>query len=161
MKAFMPFWCSILILCIAFGCAGPPSQLPPSSVNMNVSLTQLRQDFEAYDVYYSAKLHNPSAILFVPTSSEYSLELDWRWHTIDTKERLNRLLGTIEVIYPQLSVIMTPSPQDTGQREALAYIYTPAYASVRKTDQPQTFFLRHVPEQPHPDFGAGDGRVMD
>jgi hypothetical protein len=128
---------------------------------METSVPELRQNFDEYNIYYSAKRHNPSAILFVPKSNQYILQLDWRWYPIDERQLLNRLLGTIDVIYPKLSAILTPSPQETGQRELLAFIYSPAYASVKKTDQPKTFFLRHVPEQPHPNFGAGGfGREM-
>jgi hypothetical protein len=123
-------------------------------------MNTLQANFESYEVYYSAKLHNPSAILFIPKQSEYTLTLHWDWQSVEDKKLLKRMQDTIDEIYPRLSAILTPTPQESGRRELLAYIYTPSYASLRPTDKPKTYFLRTIPELPHPDFrmdGNGGG----
>jgi hypothetical protein len=155
--------CLVLSFAITCGCAGlgPSSQVPPSSVGLDMSIKKLKAEFKSYEVYYSANLHNPSAILFIPKRSDFRLDLHWDWKPVKEKKRLNRMLDTIDKIYPRLSAIMTPTDQEKSRRELLAFIYTPAYASIRSAEEPNTYFLRNVPEQPHPDFrseGNGGGR---
>jgi hypothetical protein len=151
-----PLLCLVLLL---GGCAGlgSSSQAPPSSLGIDISISELRDDFRDYRVYYSGKRHNPSAILFVPEQSEFRLRLHWGWYRIEEPALLARLLGTIEDIYPRLHVLLTPEEGESGRRQPLAYIYTPGHASVHETEEPRTYYLRPVPMKPHPDFMLNNG----
>jgi len=145
---------TLCILLLLGGCAGlgSSSQAPPSSLNKDISLQELKKNYQNYTVYYSGARHNPSAILFVPRKSDFKLQLHWAWYQVEQLALLHRLIDTIEEIYPRLYVLLAPQAPHRESREILAYIYTPGYASVHKTGKPRTFYVRPVPVQPHPDF---------
>ena len=150
-----------LTLCLVLllgGCAGlgSSSQAPPSSLDIDISLRELKDNFQEYTVYYSGKRANPSAILFVPKQSEFQLRLHWAWYRIEQPALLRRMLDSMDRIYPHLYALLAPQGQEKDTRNVLAFIYTPGYASVHKTEEPGTYYVRPVPELPHPDFRMRD-----
>ena len=153
------FHIALCFLLLLGGCAGlgSSSQAPTSSLGIDISLQELKNNFEKYTVYYSGKRHNPSAILFVPRQSEFKLRLHWDWYRIEQPALLHRLLDTIDKIYPRLYALLVPQAQEEETRNVLAFIYTPGYASVHETEDPRTYYVRPVPVQPHPDFMLNDG----
>jgi len=154
--AFLGALCLLLLF---GGCAGlgTSSQAPPSSVDIAISLQELRDNFGDYAVYYSGKRNNPSAILFIPKQSDFQLQLHWAWYQIEQPDLLHRMLDTIDKIYPRLYSLLAPQAPEKDSRDVLAFIYTPGYASVHETEKPRTYYVRPVPMQPHPDSMLHDG----
>ncbi len=142
---FLMISLSCLIGCAALGHLGSSTQILPSSYGVAVSIDDLKHSFEDYEAFYSGPVYNPSAILFRPTATAPTLKLASGWKEVPHRAKLKALIKKIETIDPKLWVLATPDAKES--RSLLAYIYTPAYASLRKTQDPGTFFLRPVPEQ--------------
>jgi hypothetical protein len=145
----------LLLALLVAGCAhiggfGPSSQIPPSDLGIQVSLQELQANRDQYDIYYSERVYNPSAVLFVPKDSEYTLKLLRGWHSADEYATLDDLLFRMDKLkpphYPRLYALVAPSREPGGERPLLGYIYTPDYASLRKGKEPGTYVLRKVPE---------------
>jgi len=135
----------LLIGCASVGRLGDTTQMLPSSYGVSITIDELEQGFEEYGVFYSGPVFNPSALLFRPSDTGYSLKLAGGWKPVADRTKLEALLKKIDTIDPKLWVLTTPGAD--GTKGLLAYIYTPAYASLRTTEDPDAFFLRAVPEQ--------------
>jgi len=151
MKRLSVFLLALLVAgCAQFGGFGPTAQVPPSKLGISISLQELKAERDKYDIYYSAEVYNPSAVLFVPKDSEYTLKLVRDWHQTGGYTTLDDLLFRMEKLrpphYPYLYALVAPAREGSGQRPLLGYIYTPDYASLRATDDPKTYVLRPVEE---------------
>lgn len=135
----------LLIGCASVGRLGDTTQMLPSSYGVSVTIEELEQGFEEYAVSYSGPVFNPSAILFRPPNTGFTLKLAADWKPVQDRTKLQALIKKIDTIDPKLWVLTTPDAN--GSKSLLGYIYTPAYASLRTTEDPDTFFLRAVPEQ--------------
>ncbi len=156
---------TILVLFIAglMGCQtfmglGPSSQVPPSSVGVDMDIEQLKKSSQNYDIFYAAKRYNPSAILFIKSEKRSRLELAPDWKAVESKGSLYDLIKHMKETKPRLSALLLPNEEPRGKADVLGFIYTPAYASMRPVeDKPGTYYLRSVSEQFNPVYFGGDG----
>jgi hypothetical protein len=157
-----------MLLPLMGGCAvlnqlGTSSQVYPSSLGLDIRVEQLRQNAQDYDVYYSGPSNNPSAILFVLREQRpLNLELDRDWKEVVPGPDLEDLFWRIEMDRQnrvKLRAVVPPVERLQSADNVLAYIYTPAYASMRKVDE-NTYRLRDIPEQFSPAY-HDDGMLVD
>jgi hypothetical protein len=149
----------LLIGCASVGGLGNTTQMLPSSYGVSVTIDELEQGFAKHDVFYSGPVFNPSALLFRPPDTGFTLKLAADWKPVADRTKLKALIKKIETIDPKLWVLTTPGTD--GSKSLLAYIYTPAYASLRKAEDPDAFYLRAVPEQFNSIYYEYDRRPFD
>jgi hypothetical protein len=163
----MLIFCCLLLPLLA-GCAvldrlGTSSQVSPSTLGLDVQVEQLRHNAEGYDVYYSGPSFNPSAILFVvQEQDQLELQLDEGWKKVLPGPELEDLFWRIEMDRPsraKLRAVVPPEEKLHSAKNVLAYIYSPAYASMRRVNQ-HTYYLQAVAEQYNPLY-HDDGILVD
>jgi hypothetical protein len=134
------------------------SQIYPSSLGLDVTIEQLRQNVQFYTIYYSGPVFNPSAILFVPQGeSSLELRLDEDWKEVMPGPDLNDLFWRIDMGNPSNVKLWAVVPPDDRKRSAeniMAFLYTKAYAPIKKIND-NKYLLRSVPEQFNPDYHDG------
>ncbi|WP_153304236.1 hypothetical protein [Desulfovermiculus halophilus] len=166
-KHMLWLWCMLLPLatgCATFGQFGTSTQVYPSSLELDIRVEQLRQNARDYEVYYSGPKYNPSAILFVVQEQEaLNLKLDQDWKVVLPGPDLEDLFWRIEMEKKHLVKLRAVVPPEEDMQTAdniLAYIYSQDYASLRKTEEENTYYLQAVPEQYNPLY-HDDGMLVD
>lgn len=137
---------------------GPAAQVPLGCLEITIELPELVTSQTDYQPYFCGPVYNPSAVLFVPKKSPYTLKLNKKWKPISSTSHLNDLLARLKENKAELQAISWPIE---GKRVLLAFIYTPAYASLRPTAKPKTFVLRAIPELFNPIYHGGDDRLLE
>lgn len=162
------FWLGALFLILSMtGCQtfmglGPSSQVPPSSVGVEMDVDQLKKSSQDYEIYYAAKRYNPSAVLFLKPDMRARLELAPDWKPVDSKGSVYDLIKHMKETKPRLSALVLPQDEPRGKADVLGFIYTPAYASMRPVkDKPGTYYLRSISPQFNPVYFGGDGEGAD
>jgi hypothetical protein len=149
------FFAALLALALA-GCAGTgiygPSQVPPSSVGVSVSLQELRDDFSDYRVHYSHKRYRPSAVVFLKPGSAGSVNLARGWHTVRNRAELRELLYRMEGTNPDLSALVPPG-LDGGTSDVLGFIHTAGIATLKPAGR-GSYRLLSVPKQYYPAYDS-------
>ncbi len=144
--------------CASLGQLGKKTQLYPATLGIDISIDQLRQNAQSYDVYYSGPKYNPSAILFVPPdTSGLELRLDKDWKEVAPGPDLGDLFWKIEMGNPnqvKLWVVVPPDEEMQSAENAMAFIYTKVYASLQTISE-NTYKLRSIPEQFNPTYHDG------
>lgn len=161
---------TIVLMLLLTGCAplfnAAPPLVSPSSIGHEITLADLKSDLQSYDIYYSARIYNPSAILFIPHGNRDTVVPDRKWRPVQDRERLEDLLRRIRDrnwTYPQagLRALLAP-PTPEGSREFLAYIYTAGSTAARPLpEKPGAFIIRAVPEQRKHHFFREDSLFDD
>ena len=162
-KRLLTLWIGLVALTSGLlGCQGlmglgPSSQVPPSSVGVDMDIDQLKTSSQSYEIFYAAKRYNPSAILFIQSDRRSRLELAPDWKPVDSKGFLHDLISHMKETKPHLSALVLPKDEPRGTEDVLGFIYTPAYASMRPVeDKPGTYYLRSIAEQFNPVYFGGD-----
>jgi hypothetical protein len=168
MKQLLTLWIGLVALTVGLlGCQGfmglgPSSQIPPSSVGVEMDIDQLKTSSQSYEIFYAAKRYNPSAVLFLYPEKRSLLELAPDWKPVDSKGALHDLIKHMKETKPHLSALVLPKDGPQGSEDVLGFIYTPAYASMRPVkDKTGTYYLRSVSEQFNPVYFGGDGEGAD
>ena len=165
-RALLVVFCMLLPMmagCAVLNQLGTSSQVYPSTLGMDLEVDQLRGNAQDYDVYYAGPKYNPSAILFlVREQGQFALQLDDGWKKVLPGPDLEDLFWRIEMDRQnrvKLRAVVPPEKQLQTEENVMAYIYTAAYASMRKVDE-NTYRLRDVPEQFSPTY-HDDGMLVD
>ncbi len=137
------FGIAILISAFALGCAGTYGKINKQTGSGDqVTLAELRQNWEDYDVYYGMRSgRRASAILFDPKDGGTRLTGD-SWHKIEDEANLDARIKEIDDQYAYARVHIVQA--SNGQ--AFGYIYYPShlYVPVEEVDE-RTLYVSSLP----------------
>jgi hypothetical protein len=146
-----------LVGCQTLTQLGPTAQVAPSSVGYEVQLEDLRKSFNAYDVYYSYRSYNPSAILFIFKEKQDNIRLINEWSKVKNEKDFNMMLTKLkDTINPRLSAVVPPIDDKRSKKHVLGFVYSPGYLSVRTTDKDDVYAIRSLSEQYNLLYHGGD-----
>ena len=128
--------------CAGLGTSGGSSQVLPSSIGIDTSLSKIRNTINDYHVYYDGFYGNPDGILFVPRDSEYTLRLDGPWRAMSYQGDLRSLILYIE--YDDITEPVRLRALVTPEKELLGFIYSKGSVSVRQDETPNQFYVSSV-----------------
>lgn len=134
---------AIVIFAFVIGCSGAYGKISKQSgTGDKVTLTELRENWDDYDVYYSMRSGRwASAIMFDPNNNGTKLAGD-SWIKIEDHETLNSKIKEIQGQYDYASVNIIEGPNN----QLFGYMYYPSYLHlpVKVTDE-RTLYVMSLP----------------
>jgi len=167
--------CSVITLCVFFavcGCAslGTPPLVHPSRLGMELDISAILDHAENYTVYFSARSFNPSALLFVPKDSPYTVIPEKRglgegWNPVEDKTAITTMVGIIEdrdrLEHPVLKALLRPLERgvEPTAADVLGYVYSCKSTYARPVDDgPNAYKVYQIPEIPR--MGDRDDEIL-
>jgi hypothetical protein len=146
----------IMVLWMVPGCLGNYGKIRMATGDNNVTLQELKDNWENYDIFYAGlSTDAPSAIMFGPRSDGKRL-IGKKWMPVTDRSALDEIIGWLDAYVdfpPTLYEILSPESVFFG------YIYTSSIEQVViKQIDPETLELENIPLPPI-DYGSGGGRI--
>ena len=157
MKSLNSLFFPVLILIITglfSGCLGNYGKIRMVSGDHNITLQELKDNWENYDILYAGlATDSPSAIMFGPRADGKRL-IGKKWMPVTERSVVDEITGWLNSYVdfpPVLYEILSPENVFFG------YIYTsPMEQIVIKQIDPETLELENIPLPPI-DYGPGGG----
>ena len=167
------YLCVILLLAtmILASCAGLPTPqlVHPSRIGLSTDLAAIMNDLGSYDTYFSARDFNPSALLFVPHASIYTVipekkGLGRGWNKVADRDKIKKMLTIIKdrdrMSYPVLKALIRPvsSEENPAPKDLLGFLFSIRSTFAREVlDTPMTYTVYEIPEIPRNGETQKDG----
>jgi hypothetical protein len=133
----------IPIFILAVGCSGEYGNIrKQTGAGGNVTLEDLKDKWEDYDVYYGMRSNRfASALLFDPKDNGTKLAGD-SWIKIEDQENLNRRIKEIQTQYDHAGVHII----ENQEKQVFGYIYYPIYLHLPiKVVDERTLYVSTLP----------------
>lgn len=130
------------------GCSGY-GKLYPSRYDEKVTIQDLIENYEDYDVYFSGyDTDNPSGIMFDPRNDNRTLKPSDRWMKIEDQETASEVVGWIQIqdlpsYYVGLRRILGPDDHLYG------YLFSVWHHVYAKVVDERTLLVYDLPEPPY------------
>ncbi len=134
---------TIVIFAFVIGCSGTYGKIiKQSGTGDKVTLTELRENWDDYDVYYGMRSGRwASAIMFDPNNNSTKLAGD-SWIKIENQETLNAKIKEIQDQYDYVSVNIIEGPDS----QIFGYMYYPSYLHLPvKVADERTLYVMSLP----------------
>ena len=110
----------ILIIVFTVGCSGDYGGIKrQTSTGNEMTLAELRENWEDYHIYYSKEGPHPRNIMFDPKNDEKTIVCD-AWYKITDQETLSETINEIEIMWDYQEVVIVEGPN--GQ--FFGYVYS-------------------------------------
>ena len=133
-----------LILVLIVGCSGPKGNILKQTDNEDkVTLAELRDNWEDYDIYYSMRSNRwADAIMFDPKNNGTTLTGD-SWFKIESQEALDDRIKEVRAWYDYRRVYLIVGADE----QVFGYMFYPFYlqAPVEIVDE-QTLYVGSLPK---------------
>ena len=141
---------------IAFisGCAGYGKLDLISNRGEALTIQELIDRWQEYEIYYSGRVDDPSAVLFERRNQDRKLTVSDRWSKAEDKATVRGLVKDLQIqpptggYYPWLRVILGPD------NYAYGYMFTAWDHAVMKMIDDKTMYVYDMPLSPYRTKGA-------
>ncbi len=144
------------------GCASlsTPPLVHPSRLGIDLSLSNVLEDLDSYETYFSARPFNPSGLLFVPKESSSTLIPENRglgqgWNLVHEKSDVKKMVAIIEdrdrLEHPVLKALLRPLSKTTEPTadDVLGYLFSSRSTFARRVgDEPDVYTVFQISEIP-------------
>ena len=153
----------LIIAALLFVSCAPISTPPlvhPGRIGLEMDTATIMDNLDDYTTYFSAREFNPSALLFVPRNSAYTVVPEKKgmgqgWNLTTNATAIKKMLAIINdrdrMQHPVLRALIRPIPDDqqAASTDLLGFLFGITSTFARPVaDAPMTYKIYQIPEIP-------------
>lgn len=156
---YLSFIMAALLLVSCTPISTPPL-VHPGHIGLEIDTATIMDNLDEYTTYFSAREFNPSALLFVPKNSAYTVVpekkgLGQGWNLTTNATAIKKMLAIINdrdrMQHPVLKALIRPIPNDqqAASTDLLGFLFGIKSTFARPLpDMPMTYKIFQIPEIP-------------
>ncbi|WP_462324456.1 hypothetical protein [Desulfoplanes sp.] len=163
-------WTLFLTIGLASCSVSHAPMVHPSRLSLSIDLETILDNLDSYRSYFCARSFNPSALMFVPHASPFTVIPEKRglgegWSPVEDRAAILQMIGTIRdrdrLSHPALKALVRPLDQGGSPqaKDVLGFIFSSASTFARPLEgAPRTYKVYQIPEIPR--MGEHDKRWL-